>query len=77
MTRTGALVSALALLLAVLLADSTASAGQPATGRSIGDTLTVIMRPILSVPEITVPGGGLTIEAMASALDTAGWKTPA
>ena len=38
-----------------------------------GDTLTVVMRPILAVPAITTPGGSFTIEAMADAATT-GWS---
>jgi hypothetical protein len=38
----------------------------------IGDTLTYVMRPILSVPAILVPGDDLTIEA-AAPQSTTGW----
>jgi 3',5'-cyclic AMP phosphodiesterase CpdA len=38
-----------------------------------GDTLTVVMRPILSVPAITTPGASFIIEAMAPPLTT-GWS---
>jgi hypothetical protein len=38
----------------------------PDGGRAIGDTLTVLMRPILAVPQIVVPGGDFPIEAKAS-----------
>jgi hypothetical protein len=41
--------------------------------RAIGDTLTVITRPILSIPQIIVPGGSFTIEANASSSAT-GWS---
>jgi len=41
-------------------------------GRVLGDTLTVVMRPILPVPEIVVPGDSFTIEAMAPQ-STTGW----
>lgn len=43
-----------------------------AAGRAIGDTLTVIARPILAVPEIVVQGGTFTIEARTSPSAT-GW----
>ncbi len=35
-----------------------------------GDTLTVVMRPILSVPAIVTPGGGFEVEAMAPSTTT-------
>jgi len=38
-----------------------------------GDTLTTIMRPILSVPTITTPGGSITIEALAPS-STGDWR---
>jgi hypothetical protein len=38
-----------------------------------GDTLTYVMRPILSVPAITTPGETFTIEAMAPT-STTGWE---
>ncbi|MEA3409319.1 MAG: hypothetical protein U9Q95_03125, partial [Candidatus Eisenbacteria bacterium] len=41
-------------------------------GRVLGDTLTVVMRPILPVPSIVVPGDSFTIEAMAPP-STTGW----
>jgi len=59
------LLAAVALL---LLAASPAVAD----GRAVGDTLTVIMRPILPVSEIVVPGDSFTIEAMAPQ-STTGW----
>ena len=37
-----------------------------------GDTLTVVMRPIITVPEIVLGGGSFPIEAIASPLTT-GW----
>jgi predicted MPP superfamily phosphohydrolase len=37
-----------------------------------GDTLTVVMRPILSIPEIVTPGGSFVIEADADP-STSGW----
>ncbi len=40
--------------------------------RALGDTLTVVMRPILSVPEIVLAGDSFTIEAAASP-STTGW----
>ncbi|MFH1502531.1 MAG: metallophosphoesterase [Candidatus Eisenbacteria bacterium] len=57
------------LLTLPCLADDVGAAG---TSRAVGDTLTVLMRPILSVPTITVPGGSFTIEARASS-GTTGW----
>ena len=59
-----------ALIAAALFASAPATAAGPApdaAARAIGDTLTVVMRPILSIPEIVVPGGSFTIEAQASA----------
>ncbi len=41
--------------------------------RAIGDTLTVVMRPILSVPVILADGQSFTIEAKASS-GTTGWS---
>jgi len=38
-----------------------------------GDTLTVVMRPILSIPEIVTPGDSFTIEADAPP-STSGWS---
>ena len=43
----------------------TRAPGAPSGDRAIGDTLTVVMRPILSVPEIVTDGADFTIEAMA------------
>jgi hypothetical protein len=59
----------LTILLALTAATCPASSQE---GRSLGDTLTVVMRPILPVPEIVVPGDSFTIEAMASP-STTGW----
>jgi hypothetical protein len=52
------LLSAIAMLL--LTADPAI-----ASRRAVGDTLTVVMRPILPVPQIVVPGGSFTVEALA------------
>jgi len=60
------LLAAIAVLLSV---PGLAGAEQ---SRSLGDTLTVVMRPILPVPAIVVPGDSFTIEAMASQ-STTGW----
>ncbi|MCD4691008.1 hypothetical protein K8S17_06045, partial [bacterium] len=64
------------LLLAVLLAVAPASArideGAMSGVRAVGDTLTVVMRPILSVPQIVADGQSFTIEAKASS-STTGW----
>jgi hypothetical protein len=68
---------ALAVLIAVgapFTAASTTSAEPPDSGaRAIGDTLTVIARPILAIPEIVIPGGSFTIEARTSP-STTGWS---
>ncbi len=70
-----ALATAL-LLLATLLATVPAGASAQSTdlpgARAIGDTLTVVMQPILSVPTIVADGHSFTIEAMASS-STTGW----
>jgi len=50
-----------------------AAAGSVPTERAIGDTLTVIARPILAIPEITTPGGSFTMEARAPSSAT-GWS---
>jgi len=63
MLRTRPLITAFACVSLLGLAASCAWAGErPA----VGDTLTVVMRPILSVPAIVTPGGSFTIEAKAS-----------
>jgi hypothetical protein len=62
----------LLVLLAAFAAPPQAADAQDGS-RAIGDTLTVITRPILSIPRITVPGGSFTIEANASASAT-GWS---
>lgn len=64
-----------AAIAAILLASAHATAAEPApygTERAVGDTLTVVMRPILSIPQIVTPGGSFTVEAVA-APSTAGW----
>jgi len=60
----------LAIVAATVLAP-TCAVGAPAE-IAIGDTLTVIARPILSIPTITVPGGQFTVEAYAPPATT-GW----
>ena len=63
------------LLVACLLAPAYGPAREPASddwNRAIGDTLTVVMRPILSVPQVVVPGQSFTIEAEADP-STSGW----
>lgn len=65
----------LALISACLLphARADASAEPPARAAgAIGDTLTVVLRPILSIPEISVPGASFTVEA-AAAPSVTGW----
>ena len=60
-------------LLAVLAILLTLPGLAPAEeSRSLGDTLTVVMRPILPIPSIVVPGGNFVIEAMAPQ-STTGW----
>jgi len=39
----------------------------------VGDTLTIIQKPILNIPAIVVPGDGLPIECLAEA-STTGWN---
>lgn len=63
-------LTAMVLLAFPCLADDACAAE---TSRAVGDTLTVIARPILSVPEIALPGGSFTIEARASSGAT-GWS---
>ena len=58
------------VVLAVLAALPPPAAAEGA--RALGDTLTVVMRPILPVPEIVVPGDSFIIEAMAPQ-STTGW----
>jgi len=61
------------MVLAVLVAAAVRPAPATASGvRTLGDTLTVVMRPILPVPSIVVPGDGFVIEAMAPQ-STTGW----
>jgi hypothetical protein len=72
MARTGLTAAVLALLAAAAFAPSGAASEPAGSGRALGDTLTVIMRPILSVPAITVPDGSFTIEAVAPE-STTGW----
>lgn len=61
-------LAAIALLLTPL-----ASAAASTDGRAVGDTLTVVMRPILSVPVVLADGQSFTIEAKASS-GTTGWS---
>jgi predicted phosphodiesterase/archaellum component FlaG (FlaF/FlaG flagellin family) len=49
-----------------------AAVAAPASAIPIGDTLTVIQRPLLNIPAIVRPGDTLTIECEASA-GTSGW----
>jgi hypothetical protein len=62
----------IALTLALLAPPPSATAEVP-RARAIGDTLTVLMRPILSIPEQAVQGGSFTVEAKASP-GTGGWS---
>lgn len=64
--RLSALVLILGMSMAIPCARAEDEADAAASGRAVGDTLTVVMRPILSVPAIAVPGGSFTIEALAS-----------
>jgi hypothetical protein len=59
----------LATLSVLLLLPCLATAER---SRALGDTLTVVMRPILPVPAIVTPGASFTIEAMAPQ-STTGW----
>ena len=59
----------LAVLAILLVLPGPAGAEE---SRALGDTLTVVMRPILPVPEIVIPGDSFVIEAMASP-STTGW----
>ncbi len=65
------LTTLVAAVLTVPLSSNVAVAQDD--GRAIGDTLTVIARPLLSIPEIVLPGGAFTIEARASS-STSGWN---
>jgi len=71
-----ALATATLLLLTALVVMGPVSASAQPTAlpgtRAIGDTLTVVMRPILSVPRIVADGQSFTIEAKASS-STTGW----
>jgi len=62
-----------ACLLAALPASARVAEGDVNGARAIGDTLTVVMRPILSVPVIIEDGQSFTIEAKASS-GTYGWS---
>lgn len=68
---------ALVVLIAAwaLFAAPVSTRAEPPDGgaRAIGDTLTVIARPILAVPEIVAQGGTFTIEARTSP-STTGWS---
>lgn len=68
--RGAAGAAAMAAVLAVIVAFP--SPAEAETVRTVGDTLTVVMRPILPVPAIAVPGDSFTIEAMAPQ-STTGW----
>ncbi|MBD3349190.1 MAG: hypothetical protein GF400_08370 [Candidatus Eisenbacteria bacterium] len=57
-----------------LCAAALAAAASPcAASRSVGDTLTVIARPILAIPQIAAPGQSFTIEARAPS-SAGGWS---
>ncbi|MBC8450691.1 metallophosphoesterase, partial [bacterium] len=62
----------LAAMAAVAPIDAFAQPTDSPGARAIGDTLTVVMRPILSVPTIIADGQSFTIEAKASS-STTGW----
>lgn len=64
--------SASLLVVALAVPAAAPAADPPDGGRAVGDTLTVVARPILSIPEIVLPGGQFTIEANASPSAT-GW----
>jgi predicted MPP superfamily phosphohydrolase len=49
-----------------------ATFGLPSRAAAIGDTLTVIQRPLVNIPAIVTPGGTLTIECEAGT-GTTGW----
>lgn len=65
------LASVAAMTLIVPLGFDDAMAAD--TARAVGDTLTVIARPILSIPQMVLPGGNFTIEARAAS-STYGWS---
>ncbi|MBD3368706.1 MAG: T9SS type A sorting domain-containing protein [Candidatus Eisenbacteria bacterium] len=71
MPRFGPIAAVLCCLLLVPCASATTSP-ETTGARAIGDTLTVIMRPILSIPEQAIAGDSFTIEAKASS-GTSGW----
>ncbi len=58
-----------ALLVGFLLLSTL---GTPSKAHAIGDTLTVIQRPLLNIPAIVVAGGSFTIECEAGS-GTTGW----
>lgn len=62
-------LTALALLAVAAFARAPAAPAQP---WALGDTLTVIQRPLLNLPSIVVPGGNLEISCEAAPLTT-GW----
>ncbi len=62
-----------AVLVAACLLLIIAAGAANAEERAIGDTLTVVMRPILSVPVVRADGQSFTIEAKASSGAT-GWS---
>ncbi len=63
----------IALTTVALLLIPLAAGAAPTEGRAVGDTLTVVMRPILSVPVVLADGASFTIEAKASS-GTTGWS---
>lgn len=70
--RHARVVAVLLPLVALAFAASSPAAPPASGGRAVGDTLTVVMRPILSVPAIVTPQDSFTIEAMAPQ-STTGW----
>jgi len=60
-------------LLSALSAGARVAEGTMGSTRAVGDTLTTVMRPILSVPVIIEDGQSFTIEAKAST-GTTGWS---
>jgi hypothetical protein len=61
------------IFIALAAAAPLRAADLPGSSRAIGDTLTVISRPILSIPAVVTPGSQFTVEASA-AQSTSGWS---